>query len=352
MTDSNNIPVHNIKKTLPTRFGRGWYTFGLSRHITEEPTTFEYFGQKLMAYRSLADFKIKVLDAYCPHMGADLSKGEPDDKGNIICPFHHWSWGGDGVCNHIPYSDSIPSKARIKSWDVLELNGLFYVWYDHEDNPPIEGQEPPRMEEYYSDEWSEWNLSTMRINSHGRELIDNMADVAHFGPVHNAPSQYFKNIVYKHTYTQYMEGDPEGMENASELTSTATYFGPAIMTTEMTSVSDGLAKHSRLLVSHVPVDNNCFDLRFGLIIKKYPEFEQDINDYIVQKYVDGTTAAFFEDVDIWKHKTQIDNPVLCAGDGPVHKLRQWYEQFYVDAADVPEQFNERKEYEALDNRKK
>jgi 3-ketosteroid 9alpha-monooxygenase subunit A len=234
---------------------------------------------------------------------------------------------------------------------VLELNGLFYVWYDHEGNPPIAGQEPPRMEEYYSDEWSEWNLTTMRIASHGRELIDNMADVAHFGPVHNAPARYFKNIVHKHTFTQYMEGDPETM-NADELTSTAIYFGPAIMTTEMTSVSDGLPKHSRLLVSHVPVDNESFDLRFGLIVKKYPEFGQDINDYIVQKYVDGTTAAFFEDVEIWKHKAQIDNPVLCAGDGPVYKLRQWYEQFYTDIADVPEHFNQEKIYEALDKRPK
>lgn len=350
MTNTQEIPVHQIESNAPTRFGRGWYTFGLSRHISEEPTTFEYFGKKLMAYRSLADFKIKVLDAYCPHMGADLSQGEPDEHGNIICPFHHWAWGGDGICKSIPYSKTIPNKARIKSWDVLEINGLFYVWYDHEGSPPIEGQEPPRIEEYYSNEWSEWNLSTMRIESQGRELIDNMADVAHFGPVHTAAALYFKNSVHKHTYTQYMEGDPEGMENATQLTSTATYFGPAIMTTEMTTTADGLLAQSRLLVSHVPVDHQNFDLRFGLIVKKYPEFTQDLNDFIVQKYVNGITESFFEDVRIWKHKTQIDNPVLCAGDGPVNKLRQWHEQFFMNIADVPEHFNEHKEYEVLDKR--
>ncbi|NRA41611.1 MAG: Rieske 2Fe-2S domain-containing protein [Pseudomonadales bacterium] len=345
---NSTIPLHTIEAKKADRYGRGWYCFGLSRHISEEPQTFEYFGTKLVAYRSLADFKIKILDAYCPHMGADLSKGECDEQGNIVCPFHHWSWGGDGVCNHIPYAEKIPPKAKIKSWDVLELNGLFYVWYDHEGNPPIPGQEPPRMEEYYSDEWSEWNLTTMRIASHGRELIDNMADMAHFGPVHSAPAAYFKNIIDKHMFVQYMEGDPETMETSDSLTSTATYYGPAIMTTVMENESNGLVKHSRLLVTHVPVDQEHFDLRFGLIVKKYPEFGQDINDYIVQKYVDGTTEAFFEDVDIWKHKTQVDNPVLCSGDGPVYKLRQWYEQFYTDIADLPSTFDERKEYVTLD----
>ncbi|MCK5881468.1 MAG: Rieske 2Fe-2S domain-containing protein [Sinobacterium sp.] len=347
MTTHNDIPVHQIKSATPTRYGRGWYIFGLSRHISEEPTTFEYFGKKLLAYRSLADFTIKVLDAYCPHMGADLSKGEPDEHGNLICPFHHWSWGGDGFCKSIPYSDTIPSKARIKSWDTLELNGLLYVWYDHEGNSPIEGQEPPRMDEYYSSEWSEWNITTLGIESHGRELIDNMADVAHFGPVHGAAAKTFKNTIHKHTYTQYMEGDPEGMENASALTSTATYFGPAIMTTQMTTINDGLTQQSCLLVSHVPSDNNHFDLRFGLIVKKHTEFSQDLNDYIMQKYVDGITSSFFEDVEIWKHKVQIDNPVLCAADGPIYKLRQWYEQFYTDIADVPKHFNDKKEYDIL-----
>ncbi len=206
-----------------------------------------------MVYRSTTDFKIKVLDAYCPHMGADLSKGEVQGD-HLICPFHLWSWGGDGVCKDIPYSDNIPAKARIKSWDVTEKNGLYYVWYDHEGNPPIEGQEPPTMDEYYSDEWSEWHMSEMQIKNNSRELIDNMADLGHFGPVHHAAPKTFKNIVEGHMFTQYMEGDPNGMDNTERLESTATYFGPGIMTTHMLSESDGLPRHSRLLVSHVPID--------------------------------------------------------------------------------------------------
>ena len=44
--------------------------------------------------------------------------------------------------------------------------------------------------------------------------------------------------------------------------------------------------------------------------------------------------SFFQDVHIWQHKTRIDNPILSQHDGPIYQLRRWYEQFYVDVADV------------------
>jgi 3-ketosteroid 9alpha-monooxygenase subunit A len=52
-----------------------------------------------------------------------------------------------------------------------------------------------------------------------------------------------------------------------------------------------------------------------------------------------------QDVEIWKHKTRIDNPLLTEEDGPVYHLRRWYEQFYVDVADVTEEMTARFEYE-------
>ena len=57
-----------------------------------------------------------------------------------------------------------------------------------------------------------------------------------------------------------------------------------------------------------------------------------------------TQQAFFEDVAFWHTKKRVDNPVLWDGDGPIHKLRQWYNQFYVDIADVPDTWNESRTY--------
>jgi 3-ketosteroid 9alpha-monooxygenase subunit A len=50
-------------------------------------------------------------------------------------------------------------------------------------------------------------------------------------------------------------------------------------------------------------------------------------------------------VHIWKNKVPVQNPLLCEEDGPVYQLRRWYEQFYVDRADVVPEMVDRFEFE-------
>jgi 3-ketosteroid 9alpha-monooxygenase subunit A len=50
-------------------------------------------------------------------------------------------------------------------------------------------------------------------------------------------------------------------------------------------------------------------------------------------------------VEIWKHKTRIDNPLLVEEDGAVYQMRRWYQQFYVDVADITPEMVERFEIE-------
>ena len=87
---------------------------GSAGSLSHKPRQLDVFGTKLVAYRGKEDNEVYVLDGYCPHMGGDLTDGEV--KGNsVVCPFHLWSWGSDGVCDSIPYATKIPEKAVIKS---------------------------------------------------------------------------------------------------------------------------------------------------------------------------------------------------------------------------------------------
>jgi 3-ketosteroid 9alpha-monooxygenase subunit A len=45
------------------------------------------------------------------------------------------------------------------------------------------------------------------------------------------------------------------------------------------------------------------------------------------------------------HHAGVDNPLLCAEDGPVYQLRRWYEQFYTDVEDIKPYMVERYEFE-------
>ncbi|CAA0079936.1 3-ketosteroid-9-alpha-monooxygenase, oxygenase component [Zhongshania aliphaticivorans] len=327
---------------LPDRYARGWYCLGLASEYTNKPVKLNYFGTRMVAYRG-EDGEVHILDGYCPHMGADLSEGCVEEN-SIRCPFHAWRWGADGVCDDIPYAKRIPAKAVIRSYPTLEENHLLFMWFDPEGNPPIEDQRPPRIDDVYSDDWTIWQMDLMTIQTNARELIDNMADVAHFGPIHGAPIKQFKNIVYKHTYRQELTGGSELLAEDGELSSEATYYGPAYMNTFMTGQVDGMDVASRLLVTHVPIDTHSFDLRFGVAVKKIAGMSDEQNEEMARQYTQQNREAFFQDVHIWHTKTRVDNPVLCDGDGPINRLRQWYQQFYLDIADVPDTFNEKREY--------
>jgi len=327
--------------SLPSRFARGWHCLGLASDYGREPVALSYFGGKQVAYRG-EDGDIHIIDAYCIHMGADLAKGRVEGNG-LRCPFHDWRWGSDGVCDDIPYAKNIPAKARMRSWPTIEQNGLLFIWHDAEFNAPIVEQSIPRMDACYSDQWSPWSIDIMTIETNCRELVDNMADVAHFVPVHANSIDSFKNISDGHVFVQAQTGGSETLSDGG-LVSTATYYGPAYMITEMEGDIEGKHIESKLLVSHVPVSQQSFDLRFGVMVKKLPELSEDENRAMVDGYVELSRAAFFQDVDIWHNKIKIDSPILCDGDGPIHKLRQWYEQFYVDIDEVPAAFSQRKEY--------
>ena len=111
----------------------------------------------------------------------------------------------------------------IKSWPTMEENKLLYVWNDPEGLPPIAEQAPPREPHCFDTQWSAWHMDKMTIHTNCRELVDNMADRAHFGPVHGAPCSRFRNIVEGHTYTQEFWGGSERLAADSELFSRAVY---------------------------------------------------------------------------------------------------------------------------------
>ena len=343
MTHAEDAPYRIEAATIPERYGRGWHCLGLAADYTAEPQMLSYFGTRLVAYRG-EDGQVRVMDAFCPHMGGNLAKGKVCGN-SIVCPFHAWSWGPDGRCDHIPYATRIPAKALIKSWPTLEENHLLFVWNDPENGPPIPEQRPPQEEHCFSEDWSDWHIEKMTIHTNARELVDNMADWAHFPTVHGAACTRFRNIVEGHNYTQEFWGHSERLAEGSELFSRAIYHGPAYMLTYQSGKFDGVDMEVRLLVSHVPIDTESFDLRFGVLVRKDPGLNDEQNAAVVAGYAEANRFAFFQDVEIWHTKCRVDNPLLCDGDGPIHKLRQWYAQFYVDRAEVPASIAERKVYE-------
>ncbi len=115
-----------------TGFHRAWFPVALARDVTaEQPLGIDLLGTRVVAYRDPSGSAV-VQTAWCPHLGADLSRGEIIE-GQIRCPYHHWRFDRSGACAHIPTGDKIPPGARVFTFPSAEAWGL--VWAFNGDAP-------------------------------------------------------------------------------------------------------------------------------------------------------------------------------------------------------------------------
>lgn len=338
--------------TTPLRYARGWHCLGLASTFADgKPHAIHGFGTKLVVWQD-SKGELNVLDGYCRHMGGDLTQGEV--KGDeVACPFHDWRWGGDGKCKQIPYARRVPLRARTKRYETAIRNGQLMIWNDPEGSAADHDILPPELPDVLTDKYTPWSWHIKEINgSHCRELIDNVADMAHFYYVHFAFPTSFRNIFEGHTATQFMEskGRPDKSEGGysgedSTLESVATYYGPSYMINWLTVDYKGFVTEVILINCHIPTGPDSFTLQYGISVKKPEGLDDKTVDYIAERYTESFGDGFLQDVHIWENKVAVQNPLLCEEDGPVYQLRRWYEQFYTDVADVKPEMTDRFEFE-------
>jgi 3-ketosteroid 9alpha-monooxygenase subunit A len=335
----------------PARYARGWHCLGLADTFRDgKPHAIQAFGGKLVVWQD-SQGGLNVLDGYCRHMGGDLTQGEV--KGDEIgCPFHDWRWGGDGKCKAIPYARRVPLRARTQAYQTEIVNDQLFIWYDPEGSEPDREILPYSIPGVDTDEYTPWNWNVTEIEgSNCRELIDNVADMAHFYYVHFSFPTSFRNVFEGHKATQYMESkgrpDKSGGYGDAELflKSEATYYGPSYMINWLWVDYKGFKTEVILINTHIATSPNSFSLQYGITVRKPEGLDDKTVAFIAEKYAKMFGEGFLQDVHIWRNKVPVQNPLLCEEDGPVYQLRRWYEQFYVDKADVTSEMVERFEFE-------
>ncbi|MDH6283867.1 Rieske 2Fe-2S domain-containing protein [Prescottella agglutinans] len=349
-TDNEEVRMIDAGEA-PARFARGWHCVGLTRELRDgKPHSVHAFGTKLVVFAD-SEGELQVLDAYCRHMGGDLSQGEI--KGDsVACPFHDWRWNGKGRCTDIPYARRVPPLAKTRAWTTMEKDGLLFVWHDPEGNPPPPEVTIPDMSQP-GEEWTDWVWKQITIDTNCREIIDNVVDMAHFFYVHYGFPIKFKNVFEGHIATQYYEG--VGRDDMVRATSkqpaatgndsVASYYGPSFMIDELTYHYPDFSIDSILINCHYPIAPNKFVLMYGIKVKQSDAIQGEKAQDLAKTMASYITIGFEQDVAIWKNKTRIENPLLCEEDGPVYQLRRWYEQFYVDVADITPDMVARFEFE-------
>ncbi|NGY04865.1 Rieske 2Fe-2S domain-containing protein [Solimonas terrae] len=344
---SSAATVQRNLQTIPRladgspRYARGWHMVGWSDEFPAgEVVPRDYFGMRLAFYRG-EDGSVRCLDAFCPHLGADLSAGKVIGN-ELQCPFHNWQYNGAGTCVKIPYCDKIPARAKTRSFATREMNDTVLIWFDPEFGEP--DYEIPPLADFFpagaadSQGWTKgWRRFRITIRTHPREVIENTVDKGHLLPIHGYDVDRWLPVWNGHMTGELMWGTHTRL--AADVQDDKLYVrsishGPSYQYTWQTQ--DSQQFDSAILTAWCPIDENTLEYWFGVIVKaNAAEFPPEALEMAAQGYCEASYQAFMEDVYIWERKLYRAEPMLCANDGPIAKLRRWYAQFYTDRAKLP-----------------
>jgi phenylpropionate dioxygenase-like ring-hydroxylating dioxygenase large terminal subunit len=305
----------------PLPFPNGWFAVAWSRELHEgDVRPLHYFGEDLVLFRTRSG-KARVLDAFCPHLGAHLGHGGRVMAETIRCPFHGWQYDGEsGECTHIPYCDRIPPQAKLRPWDVQEKNGMVFVWRHAENKPP--DWDFPQLPEIGDPEWSEPRTFALELRAHVQDTHENNNDPVHFQFVHGMVEMPESEITYASDGRHYqMVGHSEtqtpfGTFQTSLLRDS---WGLGLVAVRSVGIENaGLLMYS----STTPIDEHRVHSRWLLTATR------NWVDLAGEEFMSNLTAGVQQDLAIWSNKVHRARPVLCEADGYLAEFRKWARQFY------------------------
>lgn len=345
---SNSVKRRRMVGEIPPVYPNGW--FGLIegwRLKKGEVTNISVLGLNLAVFRDEKG-EAHVLDAYCPHMGANIAVGGRVIGDCLECPFHGWQFrGADGKVTKIPYADKIPDMARVKSWPSMEINGWIYLWHHAEGIDP--NWLPPELEEITKGTWQYSGRSEHHINSHIEEVPENGADVAHLYQVHSPFifagidlatmwNKYLSFACHKWSASWTQNPAPEEHIGSIKLTHDCSMFGkivtPISLTVSARQIGPGIVYlefesffgKGVYIQSLTPVEPMVQKLVHNLYM------HWAVPNIITKFFMFGEAVQVERDVMIWNNKKYCGKPVFvkCKEDSLIARHRRWYSQFYSE----------------------
>jgi nitrite reductase/ring-hydroxylating ferredoxin subunit len=303
----------------------GWFAVEFSRELREgDVKPIHYCGEDLVLFRTRSG-QAKVLDAFCPHLGAHLGYGGRVMGETVRCPFHAWQFDGtSGECTHIPYAERVPVNAKTRAWDVQEKNGFIWIWYHSEgESPTWDFPQFPAFEGA-DEEWCEPRTFETVLDAHIQDTHENNNDPVHFHYVHGQTDIPVSDITFTPDSTHYRITSKHVAQystGAVETTFIRDSWGLGLNYMDMQGVPGaGL----RMFASTTPIDGNSVHSRWLLIATR------NVADAAGEEFMKTITSGIQQDLDIWKFKVHRANPVFCDGDHYLADYRKWARQFYTN----------------------
>jgi phenylpropionate dioxygenase-like ring-hydroxylating dioxygenase large terminal subunit len=157
-----------------------WYIAAWGSEVKGRPFARTILNQPVVLYRDRIG-KVVALEDRCCHRGLPLAHGTVVAEG-LQCGYHGLVYDSSGACVRVPGQDTIPARARVRSYPVVEQDEFVWIWMGE-----AEKADPSRIVSYpYHNDYAKWphKSAVLRVKCNYLLLIDNLMDLTHLGYVH------------------------------------------------------------------------------------------------------------------------------------------------------------------------
>ncbi|XP_038220340.1 cholesterol 7-desaturase nvd-like [Zerene cesonia] len=327
-----------LGEKIPPPYPNGWYALAESVDLKiGGVASIDALGQNFCIYRG-EDGAARVVDAYCPHLGANFGAGGAVRGNCIECPFHMWRFGENGECTYIPDTKTIP-KVSLKTWHTMEVDGAVWVWYDAEGRAPLWTVPPiPGI-----DAWGYRGRNEFVVSTHIRDIPENAADASHLHTVHGLSfmtdlgKRYpmLNKFVGYHSWKSHWSRSEEW--HIAQLFIEQKFFVMKLNIFPLNVSVDQIGPaHVRLtfnsIIGPMVVVQTVTPLGPMLQRVVHRVYSPTWNAILVSPVALVEALQFERDVVIWNNKKHVSAPPYVKADKSIRAFRDWFAQFYSAAS--------------------
>ena len=323
-------------------FPEGWYFIETRQAIEKAKLVSRtWMGEEIIAWID-GEGTICVAEAHCPHLGANLAPevGGRVVNGQLVCPFHGFTYDATGQCISTPYTNP-PPTARLRMFHIEERMGLIFGWWGIDRRPP---QWPMPDEQEDTQGWSSLERKSVRFAGHPQETTENSVDYSHLNYVHGfgEVSRTAPLVIEGHRLESRFEFQTRKpiarlAHFTFDISASTFVYGLGVSYVEVREHSVGM--DLRLWVLATPIDGTNVEMTLFSQVKEITSPKRflvgmrflptKLRAPLMNKFMAAYQIQDVKkDVIIWNRKKYRSRPRLFRLDGDIMPFRKYCEQFY------------------------
>jgi nitrite reductase/ring-hydroxylating ferredoxin subunit len=308
-------------------YPNGWFAVAFSDELAAgRVLRRRLMGEDVVVYRTRAGV-VRVVEPYCPHLGAHLGHGGRVEGEELVCPFHHFAFALDGRCVRTAYGTR-PPVARLVQREVREINSAILVWC-HAGGARPSWEVAPQSAAGFAPPFRQ----VSRLVDHPQDVVENAIDIGHIGPLHGYRNPRVRRPFEAHgpSFTVGAAGQRVfPLSAAVDIVFDIVVHGLGHIWVDATIPQLRTAAVFQAMTT--PLDPLSVEIRFSVALRVGTDHARPAAQLLSRLLTNGLGPAFRRDLrqdfPVWEHKVHLDQPRLAKGDGPIAAYRRWAEQFY------------------------